>query len=364
MTSRSLQLVRVEGSPFARGEQVGRSCGDLIARYPEILLSQINDGPEGLHGQVPVGYTSKERVSIDELRRRAISALPALRKRVPELVVEMEGIAHGARLPFEDVLIVNLRGELVRDPATIEPACTAFAVASGATATGETLVGQNLDGEPRLCDLLVVAHVIPDDGGQVIMLTFAGLVGYHGLGERIGVAATAGSVGAWAAGLPHYPFKRLLLQQRTIEDAIRLADCYPFSSSGNYVAADADGAILGLEVVPEAAPARLAPDDDIVLHTNHFLTPAFAQRDALLAQFPDSPRRLTEARTMLHDSHGRITFDVLVDVLRSHTCGAASICRHDELETIGSFIAEPAAGSLTVAVGSPCLTEYERFELA
>ncbi len=364
MAAHSLPYLRVEGSPFERGRQLGLSCGDLIGRYPAFLLSQINDDPGGLHGQVPLGFQQSRRLTIEELRLRASSFLPSLRAWVPELVAEMEGMAQGAQLPIEDVLIVNLRGELIRESMTVETGCTALAATGRATASSKAIVGQNLDGDPRLRDLLLVLHVLPDSGGQTLMLTFAGLVGYHGLGETIGAAATAGSVGAWAEGLPHYPYKRLVLQQRSLGDALQLTCRYPFSSAGNYVFADSGGAILGLEIVPDAMPAELSAGEDVVVHTNHFLSEAFAPREALLEQFPDSPTRLAEAHRMIRSSHGGISVESIAGMLRSHTSGPASICRHTELETIGSFIAEPATGSFAATIGSPCMAEYERFELA
>jgi len=360
----AVRCIRAEGGPFLRGTQFGQACGDLIAKYPAILLSQINDDPDSLHGQVAQGNASRERVTLEVLRRRAEAALPALRARVPGFVEEMMGIAAGARLPLADVLIVNLRGELVRESPFVDAACTAVAVTGEATAGGTTLVGQNLDGEPRLRDLLVILHLIPADGHQVIMLTYAGLIGYHGLGERIAAAATAASVGTWSDGLPHYPYKRLMLQQPTVAAAVQVAERYPFRSSGNYVAGDADGGVVGLEIAPDAAPVRLDPDCGCVVHTNHFLSETLAPRDALLPQFPDSPQRLEQARSMLRASQGRITQEVVEGVLRSHTCGPASICRHDDLETIGSFIADPGSGTVRVTIGSPCLTDYETLSLA
>ena len=128
--------------------------------------------------------------------------------------------------------------------------------------------------------------------------------------------------------------------------------------------ADADGGIVGLEITPDSAPVKLVADDGYLVHTNHFLTDALASRDALVEQFPDSPQRFEQAETMLRANHGRITRDVVRGVLRSLTCGAAAICRHDSLETIGSFIADPGSGSLQVTIGSPCVRDYEKLHLA
>ena len=347
-----------------RGRQHGRAFGDLIAQYPQLLVDQINNRPDVLHGQVSVEGSPPAPVTRALLAQRARAMFPELEKHFPTLVEEMRGIAVGARLALDDVLIVNLRGELVRDSAVGEPACTAVAASRGSTAGGKTFVGQNLDMERAMKDLLVVVHVTPHSGKQSIMLTFAGLIGYNGLGNDIAVAATAGSVGNWSRGLPHYPLKRLLLEQTSVSDAAAVMKAYRFSSAGNYVLGDGAGNVLGLEVAPSLGMATVEPDNHVLAHTNHFLSPGLAARDALLRQFPDSPRRHERAMHLLSGNHGEITLQTFFDLFRDHSGSTASICRHDDLESVGSFVACVEDGVLYATTGSPCLSDYQRFELA
>jgi len=41
MANEKLPLIKVSGSPYQRGLQCGRQCGDLIRRYPAVLLEAM-----------------------------------------------------------------------------------------------------------------------------------------------------------------------------------------------------------------------------------------------------------------------------------------------------------------------------------
>jgi hypothetical protein len=58
----------------------------------------------------------------------------------------------------------------------------------------------------------------------VLIWTFGVMLGYHGL-SAAGLAHFANALGggrAWRSGLPHYPVKRLMLEQRTLGEALVL----------------------------------------------------------------------------------------------------------------------------------------------
>lgn len=87
-------LVKVFGGPYDRGRQHGRACGDLIRRYPEVLMEVIS-----LEGR----WRALDRASAPEkpadLLSRAMTFLPAMEAFAPHLVEEVRGIADGAKSP-------------------------------------------------------------------------------------------------------------------------------------------------------------------------------------------------------------------------------------------------------------------------
>ena len=132
----SLPLVKVHGGPYERGLQHGRQCGDLIRRYPSVLLEALR--VEALWRAMDVDRPLPSR---EALLAGAMHFLPSLEKFAPHLVEEVRGIADGARLSFAEVLLVNVRAE-VMGLTTVDAGCTAFALGRRATADGGILAGR------------------------------------------------------------------------------------------------------------------------------------------------------------------------------------------------------------------------------
>ena len=71
------------------------------------------------------------------------------------------------------------------------------------------------------------------------------------------------------------------------------------SSSANYLVAHVDGVAVDVEARPATSGGCSSnfPEDGVVLHTNHFRSPAFDGKDVSLWVMPDSPFRLERLRT-------------------------------------------------------------------
>src|SRR5262249_22788456 len=151
---------------------------------------------------------------------------------------------------FADALAVQLRGELTQ---VSEGGCTTFVIAAGGTAAGRVLIGQNSDVEPELKEYAYVLRLEPEGRPAILMWTFGGMLGYHGL-NAAGVAHFANSLGggpAWRMGLSHYPVKRLMLEQTSVAGVLGLLRRVVVCSSGNYVLCDGEGNITDVELTPE-----------------------------------------------------------------------------------------------------------------
>ena len=359
MPIQSPPLVRVFGGPYQRGLQHGRACGDLIGRYPEVLLEVI--GLEARWRGLERRFPLTDRGS---LLSRALAFLPMMEAYAPHLIEEIRGIADGARLSFADALLANVRAEVMGASAN-EALCTSFAVARQATAGGTILSGQNLDQHPANRDLMIILHVEPDNGPAALMCSFAGLVGYPGLNSQgISFFQNALSTRDWRSdGMPHYLLKRVLLECGDVDSCLAAASEARVSSSANYVITDRGGHLCDLEMTPHRF-AILEDEDGVIVHTNHFRDPKFAREEALLESIPDSAHRQPRMETLLSEHHGRITVEDLKSALADHEGWPTSICRHEpHVETIASMIAEPDQGRLHVAAGNPCKWDFVTYTL-
>lgn len=353
----TLPLIEVHGDPYERGVQHGRQAGDLIARYASVLLETIA-GEASLRA---LDRESGATLSRESLLERAMAFLPQMEAFAPQLVEEIRGIADGARVPFAEALLCNVRAEVM---GLQSEACTSFAVGRQASGDGSILLGQNSDQSPLNRDLQVVLRVKPDDGPACLMATFAGLVGYPGLNEAgVSFFQNALSTPVWRReGMPHYLLKRVLLEQTRLEDCLAVFRRARLCSSANYVLADRK-AVVDVESTPDGF-AVLPTEDDLVSHGNHFLHPTFQSQEALLPRLPDSARRQPRLRSLLLAKHGALTLDDVKAALADHDGYPVSICRHEAgLATIASIIAEPDHGRLHVAAGNPCEQEYVTYSL-
>jgi predicted choloylglycine hydrolase len=225
---RGYPLFEARGTHHELGRQHGEQCRDRLRAFVDYL------------GQIL-------KLSRAQIQARALGFLPLFEKHCPQLVDEVGGLAEGANVPFPEALAVQMRGEL--GPMADE-ACTTFVISAGSAAAGQTLIGQNSDVEPELEELAYLLRLEPVGKPALLMWTFGGQIGYHGMNDA-GVAHFANSLGggpAWRFGLPHYPIKRMMLEQRTVGGVLDLLGRVPVCSSGNYVICDGEGRIADVEL--------------------------------------------------------------------------------------------------------------------
>ena len=350
-------FVEIRGGPHARGRQFGEACREQVRAYPE-ALRRVLVGEASLRA---LKDDASRAITTDQLYARAMTFLPAFESFAPHLVEEMRGIAEGADVPFAAALLVNVRAEVagVRDEA-----CTAIGVAAPASDT--VFVAQNQDQSPEMEELGVVLLVRPDDGPPALMATFGGLVGYPGVnGDGVAFVQNALANGVWRHALPHYPLKRVVLEQSSAEACLAVFDRAELASCGNALIGDRAGRLLDVEATPDGY-AVLDPAEGILVHTNHFQSARFTPEERLLDSLPDSTARLDRMRSLLRAAHGRVTLETVKEALRDHAGGPPAICRHEPerpMKTIASIIAEPEHGRLHVTRGNPCETTYTTYTL-
>lgn len=343
MVSQTFPLVDVRGDAYELGYQHGAQAAPLIERY-----LRLTERITGLSREV--------------LCRRALAFLPYMERLSPAFVTEVRGLAAGAGISFEEALLCQARAEAGRVP---DGGCTAFALKGSATADGGLLVGQNQDLEPEYADVAVLLQVRPTDGRpRALIFTFAGQLGYSGMNEH-GLCHFANALydAPWQLGLPHYPLKRVMLEQRRADDCVAILAEHRTCSAANALIADAEGTVRDIEVRPEGI-ARFQDDrPDWVIHANHYLTPQFAGHET--NSLADSCPRLDRMRELVAERWGEITVATMQELLADHQGDPAGICRHGDkgMHSISGYIAEPAKRLLHVRRGHGCLGSWTTYEV-
>ncbi|MEP6538879.1 MAG: C45 family peptidase [Bryobacteraceae bacterium] len=337
-------LFRARGTHRELGRQHGEQAASRIKQHLDLICAG-------------------GKISREQLSRRALKFQPMFERICPHLLEEMRGLSEGARVTVPEAMACNIRGEIgnVR-----EDGCTAYAIGRNGTASRELLAGQNSDMTNEILPLAYVLRLQPKDKPEVLIWTFGGMLGYHGMNSA-GVANFANALGGGPPGrfaMPHYPVKRMMLECTSLEQVVKLLRTVPLASNGNYVLCDGQGNILDVEATTSGVEIIRDNGAGFLSHTNHFLCSRYARKENFDQSWPDSFPRIDKMNQLIRRQYGSLSVDDIKRFLRDHTGRPTSICRHDgESRTVASLISEPGRRRMHVAAGNPCQTQYITYSM-
>jgi isopenicillin-N N-acyltransferase like protein len=358
-----MQRIRVAGAPLDRGRQYGRAAAPLIAR----CLAAYRDVFEhraGLDWNAAVAHA-----------RTFAGDIAAF---MPDALAEMRGIADGAGVPFDAVLVLNCRSELMfaaaRSKGETPPGeCTSFAVTPDASGDGHTLLGQNWDWVPFARDVCVLVDVQRDDKPSFATIVEAGMVakvGMNAAGFGMCTNTLVSERDVDRRGVPYHVMLRALLDCESVDEAATTLGSAQRALSANYLVADKLGHAVNFETIAGGRGEIHAtrPQQGLLAHANHFLCAEFAAIDAYVAKSPHSLTRLAGMRQGLLASE-RISVPRMQQVLRDHAHAPNGICSHPDpaahpmyaRTTVASFIADLTGGEFWFTDGPPCGSTYETY---
>ena len=335
-------LYRAKGTHRELGRQHGEQAAEHIKHHLDVMCAG-------------------SKLSRASMRKRAAAFEPMFDRHCPHLLDEMRGLAEGAGVTAEEAMACSIRGEI----GNAKEGCTAYAIGHERTAQREILAGQNSDMTNEILPLAYVLHLQPVGKPEVLMWTFGGMLGYHGMNSA-GVAHFANALGGGPKGrfaMPHYPLKRMMLECTTLDEVIELFHRVPLASNGNYVLCDSRG-ILDIEATTAGPEIIRDGNAGFIAHTNHFLCPRYALKENFDRSWKDSFPRIEKINTLIESKSSGVSVEDIKTFLRNHSGWPTSICRHDgESRTVASLIAEPSKRRMHVAAGNPCENQYKTYSL-
>src|SRR5689334_15611022 len=133
-------LLKVSGSHYSIGLQIGEALHDLIPRViDQIFQHELTANAQTADGKIVAALPSLSRSAI---LARTHDFLPLFEQYCPLMVEELRGIAKGAQISFEEALLLQIRGEIIY--ATVG-GCTSFVFSRNVTKNGALIAGQNWD---------------------------------------------------------------------------------------------------------------------------------------------------------------------------------------------------------------------------
>jgi isopenicillin-N N-acyltransferase-like protein len=304
------------GDPGERGLEHGRLLAGEIQQTVELYLRYFAT-PEA------------EIVSMAEEYSRAV------REYNVDYATEIEAIAEAADLPPWKIYALNARTEIINRKA---PECTALYFARN------RILGQNWD---WLIEPGMLAKIGMNSCGLGVCLNI--LLQPHG-----------------GAGVPVHVVLRAVLDSMSIEQAKQEIMRSGNDKASHLLLGDARGGCFGMELAAEGVH-ELTPTNDLLVHTNHYLTPGIAEPD------PQSTTRdrLAKAQTLGGDASDQSVGDmrrILLDMSdgeRSINSTYRSRPDFDGMDagTVATLVMDLPNKVIHVSQGNDPQREFTRLEL-
>ncbi|MGH6619145.1 MAG: C45 family autoproteolytic acyltransferase/hydrolase [Alphaproteobacteria bacterium] len=361
MTTAPFPLIEMSGPPRERGRQYGSQAADRVGRSVDYYVVQL----------------AASGVAWPRAKALAADYIPLIERFSPAYLDEMRGIAEGAGVDLEGIVIVNARTEMMfganrQAEAETDDACTGAIVMPEASRDGRLLHGQNWDWREECVHTGVVLRIRREDGPDVLSFTEAGGLARSGL-NAAGIAVTGNFLACdrdyKQQGVPLPLIRRRILEASHFALAIHTLAAVPRSCSSNMMLSDAAGEAINFECAPDELFC-VYPEDDLITHANHFVHPAAQAklRDTYHATSPDSLYRDRRVRKLLMEKRGALTLDDLRDALLDDYGMPYSVCRPPRampggpVSVTAAMILMDAAVGLLQAVPAPyanhTVTEY------
>lgn len=221
--------------------------------------------------------------------------------RYPDYFAELEGIARGSGRPFEDLFLVNLRGEY----RGYLRGCSDCALVSDDVA----LIGHNEDGAATFRGNLYLVHARVEGKPAFTALSYPGFLCGNAFGFNAeGICFSVDSVQPRdvGVGVSRQFIARSLLEARSLDDAIQRGTVSECASGVSYtIGSIPERRVVLVEVAPESHYVREIRG--AYFHTNHYRE--LADVDQII--HPSSRARVERARVMLQENSPQNAAEVL-----------------------------------------------------
>jgi len=363
MKTEALQVVALEGGPKARGHQHGEMLRgkivELLDRWDEALQRNYRIG----------------RARYIERFYTETQFEQALKTHAPSVLEEIAAIADGANVDYRALLAwqhINEEFWLALPTAPQGEACSTMAL--GPTEKQPALIGQNLDLDRYLDGYQVLLSYSCDNSdGRILAPSVPGMISLNGMNSH-GFAVCDNALTrlrADIAGVPIFAIYRLLLESRTLAEAIATIGRLPHASGLNWVMGDPNGVAMYERSAGEVV--KYGPDDPSrpIYHTNHPI-----RNCDVVGEVGRRPGRSTYLRfAALHERLSALGEPLSIPAIKTILAGRDDpdypVSRgggtNEEDENIGFTLAccifELAAGRprLHIASGPPHLCEFRTF---
>ena len=350
-------LVEVYGTHREMGCQIG-----------EARREQVQHSIANAHLLIEQSYSTLE-LTWDGAKIQSRKYLPFAEERYSQYVDEMRGIAEGANVTFDDVMVLNAMEAVTMDALHLTR-CTSFAVNEERTADGHVLAAHNEDWVPEDENDVYVISAKPNDDPPFLAMTYGGLLPNVGF-NAYGIAQLIDSVypNDSRIGIPRLVVSRAVLASRRLSGALGRTLISHRAAGYNHLLVHESGEIYSVEVSSRKFDI-LHGIDGYMVHTNHYLSETMKQIENEPEELISSRVRYFRANRLLRQNSAH-NIKSLQAIQKDHVNLPNSICNHniegidplDRESTISALVIDLTAREMHIAWGNPCHNAYHTYHL-
>ena len=350
-------LIEVSGTHHEMGRQIGEA-----ARH------QVQNSVANARILIDAAYNSLE-LTWEGAKIQARKYLPFAEERYSQYVDEMRGIAEGANVDLDDIMVLNAM-EAVTTDALHLTRCTSMAVNEERTTDGHILAAHNEDWIPEDEGDVLVISAKPDKEPPFLAMTYGGLlpnVGFnaYGIAQLIDSVYPADS----RIGIPRLVVARAVLSSKRISGAIGRTLVQHRAAGYNHLLVHESGEMYSIEVSARKFEILYAHDGYMV-HTNHYIDPQMKQVEKDPEELLSSRVRYFRASRLLRQTE-KHNIKSLQAIQKDHVNVPNSICNHniagadplDREKTIIALVIDLTSREMHIAWGNPCQNIYHTYHL-
>lgn len=260
-----IYYIELQGTPYEMGKQHGSTFARLIKK----AVADYKD-------DVAKTFGKKKAPKILDWALHKARFRKDVHEHLPHVWEEMRGIADGAKVPLDDIFLLQMFEEVyeaaprkvgLKPQEMFGHGCTAFIADSG----GKQFIGQNMDYSGNLRkQQLMVRYKYPDK--EILNYTFVGQIGGIGVNSKgLSVFATTLPQGKkrHMNGLGSSLILRALLQEDSVEAALKRLGELPRFGSLSYSMGDFFEAVIVETSSEEIVRRKTSDQTAFLIQTNH-----------------------------------------------------------------------------------------------
>jgi isopenicillin-N N-acyltransferase-like protein len=356
MATPPVRLIEISGPPYERGRQYGQAAATEIRKGIAHYAAQVQ----------------RQNLSDADLASIVQRYLPTIEAFEPRYVAEMRGIAEGAGVEFDHVVMLNARTEVLklasgagkndRAGRPTPDGCTTIVVEPEATADAHLIHAHNWDWKVECAEASVILRITGGNGPDILTFTEAGALGRFGF-NSVGIAITANYLESdrdyTQLGVPLALIRRKVLEQSHFAMAIRVVCTTAKSASNNITLSHSGGGmVFNFECAPDEA-FEVEPQHGVLVHANHWCSPAarVKLRETGIEAMPDSLYRERRVRKLLARVTGKLAVSNIKAALLDDWESPWAVCRPprpstmtDLSATVCTLVMRPSLGFMEVAM--------------